>query len=193
MLYGEKVILRAIRRADLELLCQYNNDVAVEIASGGDPPYPQSLERLQAEFDTDAARGGRSGTTFAIETDGHLIGQCALFHFDEIAHTCELGIVIGDKEYWGQGFGSDAIKTLLDYAFRLRNLRKVFLTVNASNIRAIQAYTKCRFVEEGRLRKHVWSNGAYIDLVYMGILREEWQNGPRDSVAQAAAHSAPVA
>jgi RimJ/RimL family protein N-acetyltransferase len=60
---------------------------------------------------------------------------------------------------------------LVDYAFRLRNLRKVWLTVLGSNARAMGAYQKCGFVEEGRLRQQVWSNGAYVDLVYMGILR----------------------
>jgi RimJ/RimL family protein N-acetyltransferase len=174
MLKGQKVTLRAMTRSDMERLCTFNNDVEVELAGGGDPPYPQSLERLLAEFDGEAAKGGRNGTQFAIEADGVFIGQCALFRFDDVAHTCELGIAIGDRGYWGKGFGSDAVRVLLDYAFRLRNLRKVYLTVNGTNMRAIRAYEKCGFREEGRLREQVWSNGAYIDLVQMGILRREW-------------------
>jgi RimJ/RimL family protein N-acetyltransferase len=47
--------------------------------------------------------------------------------------------------------------------------------VNGTNERAIRAYRACGFVEEGRLRQHVWSEGAYIDLIHMGILRKEWQ------------------
>ena len=183
MLQGEKVALRAIRRDDLPAICAFNNDVAVELAGGGDPPYPQSLERLQAEFDADAGKGGRNGASFVIETIGKsggeahgetgntVIGHCALFHFDEVAHTCELGITIGDKAYWGKGYGTDAIRLLVDYAFRLRNLRKVWLTVLGNNARAIAAYQKCGFEKEGRLRQQVWSNGGYVDLVYMGILR----------------------
>ncbi len=174
MLKGKSIILRGITRNDLERLCEFNNDLEVELAGGGDPPYPQSLERLQAEFDADAAKGGRNGMQFAIEADGKFIGQCALFRLDEVAQTCELGIAIGDKSYWGRGYGSDAIRTLLEYAFRLRNIRKVSLTVNGTNTRAIHAYQKCGFQEEGRLREHVWSNGAYVDLVQMGILRREW-------------------
>lgn len=172
---GEKVTLRAMRRDDLPLLCQYNNDLEVELAGGGDPPMPQSLERLQAEFDSKVGGGGRDGTEFAIEADGKCIGQCALFRFDNVAQTCELGIAIGDKAYWGKGYGSDAIRLLLRYAFRLRNLRRVYLTVVGNNTRAIHAYQKCGFVEEGRLRQHVWHDGQYIDLVYMGILRQDWQ------------------
>lgn len=174
MLRGEKVILRAMTRDDLPLLCQYNNDVEVELAGGGDPPMPQSLERLQAEFDSQAGSGGRNGSSFAIEADGKLIGQCALFRFDDVAHTAELGITIGDKAYWGKGYGTDATKVLLDYGFRLRNLHKIYLTVLGNNARAIRSYQKCGFVEEGRWRKHVWNDGFYTDLVCMGILREDY-------------------
>ncbi len=175
MLQGEKVLLRALTRDDLELLCQFNNDVEVELAGGGDPPMPQSLARLQAEFDTRVSQGGRDDAGFAIEADGKFIGQCALFQFDATAQSCMLGITIGDKNYWGRGYGRDAVRVLLDYAFRLRNMRRVYLSVNGNNERAIRAYKACGFVEEGRLRSHAWSNGAYIDLVYMGILRDEWQ------------------
>ena len=118
--------------------------------------------------------GGRDDAEFAIEADGKLIGQCALFEFDHVSRTAELGITIGDKAYWGRGYGRDAIRTLLDYAFRLRNLRRVYLAVNGNNGRAQGAYRACGFVEEGRLRAHVWIAGAYVDLVYMGLLREEW-------------------
>ena len=174
MLRGEKVILRALTRDDLAQLCEFNNDVEVELAGGGDPPMPQALARLQAEFDSRVGQGGRDDAGFAIEADSKFIGQCALFQFDHTAQTCMLGITIGDKAYWGRGYGRDAVRVLLDYAFRLRNLRRVCLSVNDNNERGIRAYKACGFIEEGRLRSHVWSNGAYIDLVYMGILRTEW-------------------
>jgi RimJ/RimL family protein N-acetyltransferase len=174
MLRGQKILLRAITRDDLERLWQFNNDVDVELAGGGDPPMPQSLARLQAEYESDVAKGGRDGARFAIEADGICIGQCALFNFNETAGTCELGITIGDKAYWGRGYGRDAIQVLLDYAFRLRNIRRVHLSVNGNNPRAIQAYKSCGFLEEGRLRAHVWNDGQYVDLVMMGLLREEW-------------------
>lgn len=173
MISGKHVTLRAMRRDDLERLCTFNNDVAVELAGGGDPPLPQSLERMQAEFDSQVSSGGRDGTGFAIEADGQLIGQCALFSFDQVARTAELGITIGDQAYWGKGYGREAIQLLLSYGFRHHNLHKVHLRVHGRNARAIHAYTACGFVEEGRLRQHVWSDGAYDDLVCMGVLREE--------------------
>jgi RimJ/RimL family protein N-acetyltransferase len=175
MLQGDKVLLRALRRSDMELLCQYNNDLEVELAGGGDAPMPQPLERLLAEFDAEASKGGRDDCTFAIEADGKFIGQCGLFRFNSVAQTACLGIAIGDKAYWGRGYGREAVTLLLDYAFRLRNLRRVWLTVNGDNERAIRAYQACGFVVEGRLREHVWSNGRYLDEVTMGVLRVEWK------------------
>ena len=67
---------------------------------------------------------------FAIEADGKYIGGCGLFHFEWTARTCEVGIGIGDAAYRGRGYGRDALRVLLAYAFRLRNLRKVWLGVN---------------------------------------------------------------
>src|SRR5438105_7130278 len=107
MLRGLKVGLRALRREDLKRLCEFNNDVDVELSGGGDPPMPQALERLEAEFEESARRGGRDGAVFAIEADGKFIGQCGLRHegiIDSTAGTFELGIAIGDKDYWGKGY-----------------------------------------------------------------------------------------
>jgi RimJ/RimL family protein N-acetyltransferase len=175
MLRGEKVVLRAMKREDLMRQCAFNNDLEFELAGGGDPPEPQALARLEAQFDENLHRGDREGMNFAIEADSKYIGSCGLFHLDLVAHTCELGIGIGDKQYWGRGYGRDAVRVLLDYAFHLRNFHKVWLQVNGNNERGIHAYRACGFVEEGRLRKHVWNNGAYVDLVHMGILCDEWK------------------
>ncbi len=146
----------------------------VELAGGGDPPMLQSMARLEADFDAKAGDGERDGTNSAIEADGKFTGGCALFNFDEMARTCELGITIGDGVCWGQGYGRETLGLLLDYGFRLRNLRRIYLSVNGNNERALRAYRALGFVEEGRLRALVWSNGAYVDLVYIGLLRDEW-------------------
>jgi RimJ/RimL family protein N-acetyltransferase len=175
---GEKVVLRALEKSDLPKLLAFNNDVEVELAGGGDPPMPQSMARLEADFEERSRHGGRDGSSFAIEADGKLIGQCGLRKeslVDDTAQTYELGIAIGDKAYWGKGYGRDAVRLLLVHAFRHRNAHKVWLNVNATNERAIRSYFACGFVEEGRLRRHVWGDGRYIDLVYMGILRGEWE------------------
>lgn len=178
MLHGKNVTLRAVRRDDLVRQAQFNNNVDFELLGGGDPPEPQSLERLEAHFDKALDDGERDGPGFAIEVDGTYVGNCGLFNFDNAAATCELGIGIGDPAYRGKGHGREAVRLLLDYAFRLRNMHKVWLTVNGDNPVAIRAYLACGFREEDRQRLQVWSNGRYIDLVYMGILRPEWEKHP---------------
>ncbi len=175
MLTGERVTLRAIERDDLQRLWEFNNDLAVELAGGGDPPMPQSYERLVADLEREWQKGGRDDSLFAIEVDGAIIGLCQLSNFNQTARNAELGITIGDKEYWGQGYGSEAIALLLHYAFQYRNLNRIWLWCHGANQRGIRAYKGCGFVEEGRLRQHVWSNGSYDDAVYMGILRDEWE------------------
>ncbi len=182
MLKSKRVALRAIERDDTLAVHAINNDVDVELAGGGDPPWPQSLARAYADFDRRAGEGGRDGNrdgvTFGIEADGQLIGFCGLNNRDPFASTAELGITIGDKSYWGRGYGREAIGLLVAYGFSKLNLRRVYLRVHGRNERAIRAYRSCGFVEEGRLRQHVWSDGAYDDLIYMGVMRDDWAGPP---------------
>lgn len=174
MLRGEKVTLRAISREDLPRLQAFANDLEVELAGGGDPPVPRSFEQIVRDFEREASEPPRDRTNFAIEADGACIGTGGLFGIDRNARHAELGIGIGDKGYWGRGYGREAVSLLLDYAFRLRNLRRVWLEVHSANERAIRSYRSCGFVEEGRMREHTWLDGRYVDNVIMGVLREEW-------------------
>jgi RimJ/RimL family protein N-acetyltransferase len=173
MLKGDKVLLRAIEDDDLPAFARWFNDLEVEVLGGGDPPTPQSIARVRAEHER-RQKESSTDVNFAIEADGKLIGMTGLFRTDTTARTSELGIVIGDRDYWGKGYGQDAIRTLLDYGFRHRNLQRIWLTVTENNARAINAYKRCGFIEEGRLRRHAWSNGVHRDLVCMGVLRDEW-------------------
>jgi RimJ/RimL family protein N-acetyltransferase len=87
----------------------------------------------------------------------------------------ELGIMIGEKEYWGHGFGTDTMLTLLRFAFEQMNLHKVTLGVFEFNERGLAMYTKLGFVEEGRFREDLFQDGRYWDLVRMSILRREYE------------------
>ena len=179
MLRGQGVTLRATTREDLISLARFENDLGFVLAGGGDPPEPVALERLQKDFDKEAPGTPANKVEFAIEADGSCIGRCGLYNIDRTARHAELGIGIGDKEYWGHGYGREAVGLRLDYAFRLRNFRRVWLEVHADNERGIRAYRSCDFVGEGRMRKHVWLAGRYVDNVIMGVLREEWSGEGR--------------
>ena len=171
MLTGRLVTLRAVEPEDYPALNRWSNDVEVEVLGGGDPPAPHPLADTKALLERLAAE--RDSANFMIEADGAVIGTCGLFRFDHTARVAELGITIGERAYWGRGYGRDAVELLVDFGFRQRNLHKIVLTVTASNERAIRAYRSAGFVEEGRQRAQVWSDGGYDDLVLMGRIRPE--------------------
>ncbi|MFQ6000848.1 MAG: GNAT family N-acetyltransferase [Anaerolineae bacterium] len=117
---------------------------------------------------------------FAIETEkGVHIGNIGLHEIDHKDGKATLGIVIGEKGYWDQGYGTDAIKALLRFAFEELNLHRLYLSVFDFNKRAIRCYEKCGFRQEGVLRESLFRAGRYQNEILMGILRQEFE-GDRD-------------
>lgn len=100
------------------------------------------------------------------------LGNIKLHNFNHISRTCELGIMIGEKAYWGKGIGSEACRMLIDFAFHHLKMRKVWLSVHSNNPGAIELYRKLGFQEEGKLVKHTLSQGEYVDKVIMGIFNK---------------------
>jgi RimJ/RimL family protein N-acetyltransferase len=86
-----------------------------------------------------------------------------------------IGIGLGDREYWGKGYGTDAMRILLRYAFEELNLHRLSLSVFEYNPRAIRSYEKVGFIVEGSARKFLNRDGQRYDMLFMGILREEWE------------------
>lgn len=126
---------------------------------------------------------------FEIHTlsDDQVIGSTGLdgnmkFHADAF-----VGIGIGEPEFWGQGYGTEAMSLILRYAFMELNLRRVSLDVFEYNPRAVRSYEKAGFKHEGRLRGALLREGKRWDLLYMGILCEEWLelNRIREQAAEA--------
>jgi RimJ/RimL family protein N-acetyltransferase len=113
---------------------------------------------------------------FTIRTvdDNKLIGGMGLEIVDWAARDSFVFIFIGERENWGKGYGSDAMRLLLQFAFLEMNLRRVSLGVFEYNPRAIRSYEKIGFCHEGRMRKYLKHEGQRWDLLSMGILREEW-------------------
>jgi RimJ/RimL family protein N-acetyltransferase len=116
---------------------------------------------------------------FAIRSleDDRLIGFTALDGDSFPNGDAFVGIGIGEREFWGRGYGTDAMKVILRYAFQELNLRRVSLDTFEYNPRAIHSYEKAGFVHEGRARRFLLREGRRWDLIFMGILREEWLAG----------------
>jgi len=174
MTEGRLVRLRAIELEDVDNAFRWINDR--EVSRNLMARYPYSLE-AEREWVKEAAKPLDFGNVrFAIETkDGVHIGNCGLHRASAENRHAELGIMIGEKEYWGRGFGTDTMLTLLRFAFEQMNLHKVTLGVFEFNGRGLAMYTKLGFVEEGRFREDLFQDGRYWDLIRMSILRREYE------------------
>ncbi len=174
MIAGQKVRLRSIEQDDLPRFVKWFGDP--EVRRHLSVYLPFSLAQEERWFENLLERLERQeSVVLAIETvDGVHIGNVGLHALDWKNRNAELGIAIGDKAYWGQGYGGDAIRTLLSLAFGEMNLHRVFLRVDADNERGVRCYEKVGFRREGTLREVTFRAGAYHDQYIMSILAAEF-------------------
>ena len=175
MIYGERVRLRGIERADLPKCYEWINDP--DVLEGLGVSLPMSMTDEEKWFDGTTQRE-QAQKPLAIEIreqDGwRLIGSCAFFDLDWTSRAAEFGIMIGDKSFWDQGYGTETVQLLIKHGFGTLNLNRIVLRVFDNNRRAIRAYEKAGFTHEGTLRQAAYKNGAYHDLHVMSVLRSEW-------------------
>ncbi|WP_433750476.1 GNAT family N-acetyltransferase [Falsibacillus pallidus] len=109
-----------------------------------------------------------------LDEDGKHIGWIDLKNIDRLNKHAELGIAIGDKNYWGKGYGLSAMNEMLNWAFTHLDLNKIWLRVEIDNDKAIRSYKKMGYADEGVLRQDRFRNGEYVDRLRMSILRDEF-------------------
>lgn len=174
MFVGKKVRLRGYKEEDVQLAYEYMNDPDVVPNLNPGIPYPMTLQREKAWFESQ--KDLKDQYNFAIETldEGVYIGGCGINMIDWKNSVAVVGIFIGHKDYRSKGYGTDAMKVLISFIFDQMNINKVQLDVYSFNERAIKSYKKSGFVEEGRIRQRIFRNGQYHDELVMGILREEY-------------------
>lgn len=148
-----------------------------------EPPCLWSAKKIKEWFEKDSYEGDESGLSFCIRTlqEDCLIGFIGLWDIEWSHGDAEVGIGIGDRERWGKGYGTDAMRVILRYGFTELNLERITLGVFGYNGRAIRSYEKAGFTVEVRMRQALYRDGSRADIVFMGILRDEWQalNGER--------------
>jgi RimJ/RimL family protein N-acetyltransferase len=168
---GQKIYLRAIERDDLARCHAWMNEP--ELRATLAQRYPMSLAR-EADWIERVTRGqDPSEIHFAIclaVGDRH-VGNCGFVGIDRDNRIATLGILIGEKECRGKGFGTDAIRALCRFAFEEMDLRKIRLDVHADNAAGLKAYERVGFRREGLLREEVHRAGRPVDVVRMGLLR----------------------
>ncbi len=186
-LRGERVLLRPLEREHLARCVKWFNDPEVTYFLGRDAPLSMSEEeRWFKDY-----RQKIDEEIYAIEVGGEHIGNVGLHGIDRANRRATVGIVIGEKDLWSKGYGSDAMRTILRYAFERLRLHKVNLDVLDYNERAIRVYVKCGFVREGVRRDELWKRGRFASLVRMSILESEYREPSPRTAAPAARSTGP--
>ena len=172
-LLGEKIYLSPRNTEDVEKFVKWLNDFETTDYIGRSG----ALVTIEAEKEY-LEKHTKEEATFGIvelKTD-ELIGTISLEDISYINRRATLGVFIGKKESRNKGYGTEAIKLILDYGFNYLNLNNIKLDVMEFNERAIACYKKCGFKEYGRRRKSEFTNGKYYDRISMDILAEEFKN-----------------
>ena len=170
-LVGDRIYLSPRNVEDLELFTKWLNDFEVSDYTGRSSEiFTLSGERKYLE-ENDGSEG-----CFSIVTldEDKIIGTIGLEDFNYVNRTATLGIFIGDEDYRSKGYGTEAIRLLLEFGFKYKNLNNIKLDLMEFNERALKCYQKCGFKEYGRRRKCRFVNGKYYDSISMDILAEEF-------------------
>jgi RimJ/RimL family protein N-acetyltransferase len=139
--------------------------------------YPSSQEQQRRWFE-DRPPAAFAVAAFIIETlSGKAIGDCNLHSYGPEMRQAGLGILIGEEDHWGAGYGTDAMRLLCRFGFEMMNLHRIELDVFDDNPRAIRCYEKVGFQHEGRRREADYRYGRYRDVLMMGLLRSEFAAG----------------
>lgn len=179
MILGDQIRFRAIEKDDLPNFVRWLNDP--EVQRGLSMRYPLSLAEEESWF-AEMIKRPPAARPMAIEIQPDpekdvwvFVGNCGFFEPNWEDSSAEIGIHIGEKQYWDQGFGTKAMNLLLKFGFESLNLHRLYLRVFETNQRAIRSYEKAGFVLEGKMREAQYMNGTYVDVLFMSILRHEWQ------------------
>jgi RimJ/RimL family protein N-acetyltransferase len=171
---GKRVRLRAIEREDIPTFVRWFNDPEVRQYIQMYEPLSRAMEerwfeeRLSRKGDFIFCVEAQQGDTWVS------IGNVGLHGVDWKNRSAVFGIVLGEKSFWGKGFGSDAARAMLHFAFRELNLHRVELDVYAFNPRAMRCYEKVGFRREGTRRDAHFHDGSFHDVHVMGVLQDEF-------------------
>src|ERR1700751_3048018 len=174
ILVGERVRLRGVRDDDLPALAKWEMDPRrmTTLSNWGAPPSEAAAKERIAKWSANQ----KDDLGFAIETLDDppvLVGNIGFWGARAKDRCATLGIALG-REYVGRGYGTDAMRVIVDYGFRELGLHRLQLGVAPFNPAGIRAYEKAGFVEEGRHRESVLHDGRWYDEVLMSILDHEW-------------------
>jgi len=176
MIYGELIRLRAPEREDLPRFVAWLNDPDVRKNLALSLPLSLLEEERWLENMLQQPPPEHSMVIEIRDGDGWKpAGNCGFHFLDWRCRSGELGLFIGEKSLWNQGYGTDTVRLLLRHGFNTLNLNRISLKVFETNLGGIRSYEKAGFVHEGRFRQAEYQDGRYLDVLFMSVLRSEWK------------------
>ncbi len=176
MIYGKRIRLRRLEKEDITFFYKWVNDP--QVTKGISIYLPIGFWEEEEWFDSKKKIHPEERPLAIDMRDGEhwrLIGNTSFFNRDTVSRSAEIGIMLGDKSIWNQGYGTESMQLMIRHGFATLNLHRIELRVLEENARAIRAYEKVGFVHEGRQRKAIYQHGKYQDILMMSILRDEWE------------------
>ena len=171
---GERCYLSPIDPADAPAFTAWLNDA--EVAAG--VKFMRRVVNVEQERDGLARLAAEPYTFAIVALDGdELLGSCGIGDVSAVDRTGELGIMIGNKEFWNRGLGTEAVRLLLRFGFLTLNLNNITLTVHSFNERAIRCYEKCGFKRCGYWPDSWYHDGTLHGTVQMYLLRADFDEG----------------
>jgi diamine N-acetyltransferase len=172
-LVGDHVYLRPTESEDLPFICRWANDPEIRKLTG--EVLPMSMKKAAEFLEKIQEDKERVWFTVVLKENDRIIGETGLLRMFYPWRTTDLTLIIGEKDCWGKGYGTEAILLLLDYAFGYLNFHRVAVGVVGFNEKALQFYQKVGFKKEGIQRDGYYHNFEYHDFVMMSILEDEFQ------------------
>lgn len=175
MIYFDDIRLRTVEREDIPTFLRWFNDPEVRRYLLMFEPMSKAKEERWFEARMDRTDDYLFGIEVPVGDGWQHIGNVGLHRVNWVSSHCIFGIIIGERDYWGKGYGTKATRAALHFAFNTLNLHRVELEVFDFNPRAMRAYEKAGFRREGTRRDAIYQDGAYHDEHVMAILRSEFE------------------
>lgn len=172
---GEKVYLSPVCMEDAEIYVKWFNNM--DFSDRLHQSHKNNNMISEKEWLQNTLEKGEPNFAIVRKEDDTLIGNCGIMNIDSVSKTATVGIFIGDIENRGKGYGSEALKLLVQYGFNYLNLNNIDLKVFDFNENAIVCYKKVGFKEYGRRHDAYYCNGKYRDVILMEILKKDFENG----------------
>lgn len=178
-LIGDRIYLSPRNSEDAEKFVEWLNDFQVTDYTGKSA----KIITLDAEKNyLETSKEDRANFVIVTLEKDEMIGSISIEKIDHIHQIGTLGIFIGEEKYRNNGYGTEAIRLILDYGFNYLNLNNIDLRLLECNERAMACYKKCGFKECGRRSKERFVNGKFYDVIYMEILREDFQKENKEYI-----------